>query len=213
MCEVAFTYFFRDSQTLELIARDALPGLRGHRYIHIWDAGCAHGPEPYSIAIVLRENMTHFLFRNVRIHATDIDTCNQFGKIIKRGVYPESEVKRIPPDIKQKYFTRTDEAGYFRIDDEIRSSIEFTQHDLLTLKPIRTGLNLIVCKNVLLHLSPAQRVSVIKMFHDSLREGGFLVMENTQEMPGRAQDLFQQVTCKGQVFRKVSAHATERMAA
>lgn len=213
MCSVAFTYFFRDMKTLELINEKVLPAMRGHRYIHIWDAGCAHGPEAYSIAIMLRENMTHFLFRNVRIHATDIDRCDQFGSIITEGIYPEGEVKRIPAAIKRKYFAEADEPGYYRIDDEIRSSVEFTRHDLLSLKPIRDGVSLIVCKNVLLHLTPAQRVDVIKMFHESLREGGFLVTEQTQEMPYRAGHLFEQVTCNGRVFRKVSVPVTHRIAA
>ena len=55
---MAFTYFFRDLQTLELITKHVLPVLQGARYINIWDAGCAHGPEPYSLAILLRENMS-----------------------------------------------------------------------------------------------------------------------------------------------------------
>ena len=210
---MAFTYFFRDMNTLKLIVTDVLPTLSGYRYIHIWDAGCAHGPEPYSIAIMLRENMTHFLFRNVRIHATDIDVSNRFGRIIKEGLYPADEVKRIPPAIKRKYFTRTDEGGYYRIDEEIRSSVEFTRHDLLSLDPIRTGCALVVCKNVLLHLSAAQRVDVIQMFHDSLREGGFFVTEYTQKLSDQTQHLFEQVTCEGQVHRKTNAHAHERMAA
>ncbi len=41
---MAFTYFFRDRQTLELIARHILPDLKRRRYINIWDAGCAMGP-------------------------------------------------------------------------------------------------------------------------------------------------------------------------
>ncbi len=45
------------------------------------------GPEPYSLAMVLRENMG-MIFRNVKIHATDIDNSNLFGDIIKKGVYP-----------------------------------------------------------------------------------------------------------------------------
>ena len=69
---MAFTYFFRDRQTLELVVEHALPVLKRRRYINVWDAGCAMGPEPYSIAIILRENMGRFLFRNVTIYATDI---------------------------------------------------------------------------------------------------------------------------------------------
>ena len=210
---MAFTYFFRDSQTLDTIVTDVLPTMRGCQYIRIWDAGCAHGPEPYSIAIMLRENMSEFLFRNVCIHATDVDTTDQFGRIIKEGVYPAEEVKRIPPAIKQRYFTETERRGYYRIDEAVRSCVTFSKHDLLSLTPIRKELNLIVCKNVLLHLQPEERVDVIEMFFDALREGGFLAMEHTQEMPDRAKKMFEPVTCKGQVFRKVRSHAYQRVAA
>lgn len=202
---MAFTYFFRDMQTLELITQHALPVLRGHRYIDIWDAGCAHGPEPYSIAIMLRENMGQFLFRNVRIFATDIDGSDRFGEMIARGVYPEQEVKRIPKDILQKYFSKADSSGQFEIDDEIKASVSFTRHDLLSLKPFRTGIGLIVCKNVLLHFNKnGDRTSVLRMFHSALRDGGFLVTEQTQKLPEPTEDLFERVTADGQVFMKAA---------
>ena len=123
---MAFTYFFRDMQTLELIATCALPVLKGYRHIDIWDAGCAHGPEPYSVAIVLRENMGTFMFRNVRIFATDIDASNRFEKIIEGGVYPEGEIKRIPPAFRERYFSETSRAGYYKLVDEIRASVSFS---------------------------------------------------------------------------------------
>ena len=52
---MAFTYFFRDLQTLEVIRDYALPYLRSKQHINIWDAGCAMGQEPYSLSMVLRE--------------------------------------------------------------------------------------------------------------------------------------------------------------
>ena len=210
---MAFTYFFRDIQTLDTIVTSVLPTMQGYQYIRIWDAGCAHGPEPYSIAMMLREHMSDSMFRNVRIHATDADTSDQFGQIIKEGLYRADEVQRIPPAIKQRYFTEAEKSGYYKIDDQIRSCVTFSKHDLLTLKPIRPELNLIVCKNVLLHLKPEERVDVIEMFFGALREGGFLAMEHTQEMPDRAKKLFEPITCQGQIFRKVSLNASQRVAA
>jgi chemotaxis protein methyltransferase CheR len=187
--------------------------MRGYQYIRIWDAGCAHGPEPYSIAITLRENMSDYMFRNVRIHATDLDPTNQFGRIITEGIYQADEVERIPAAIKQKYFSQTERSGHYRIDGEIRSSVTFSKHDLLSLKPISGEFNLIVCKNVLLHLKPEERADVIEMFFGALREGGSLAMEHTQEMPERVKKMFEPITCLGQVFRKVSHQALQRVAA
>ncbi len=198
---IAFTYFFRDMQTLEMIRDYVIPELRSRRYIHIWDAGCAMGPEPYSLAIVLRENMG-MTFRNVKIHATDIDSSNLFGDIIKKGIYPREMVQRIPEAIFSKYFSPSDEPEHFRISDEIRRSVDFTKNDLLDMKPIRTGLNLILCKNVLLHFKEEERIEVLKMFYDSL-EGGYFATEQTQKIPQEMQKHFEPVVANAQLYRKV----------
>jgi chemotaxis protein methyltransferase CheR len=202
---MAFTFFFRDMQTLEIVRDYALPALRTSRYINIWDAGCAMGPEPYSLAIILRENMGHMIFRNLKIYATDIDDGDQFGKIIKDGLYPRQQVERIPKDIFNKYFAPAGEPDHFVIAEEIRSAVLFQKHNLLTLAPVRKGFGLIVCKNVLLHFSEGERVGVIRMFHDALAEGGFLVTEQTQKMPDELTGMFEAVVSNAQVFRKARA--------
>jgi len=199
---MAFTFFFRDTQTLELLAEHAIPTLKQNRYIRIWDAGCAMGPEPYSLAIIFRENMGHFLFRNVKISATDIDESD-FGATIARGAYLEVELGRIPPDILGRYFSPDDQSGYLRISDEIRRSVEFQRHNLLSLKPVRQDFGLIVCKNVLLHFTPQERVEVIKMFHHALVDGGYFVTEQTQKLPPETEPLFCQITNAAQLYRKV----------
>jgi chemotaxis protein methyltransferase CheR len=199
---MAFTFFFRDMQTLEMIRDHVLPTLRARRYINIWDAGCAMGPEPYSIAIVLRENMGHMIFRNVKIYATDVDGSNLFGKIIGDGVYPGEQVKRIPKEIFTKYFSSNGNPDHFRIADEIRKCVEYQKHNLLTLKPVRKNFGLIVCKNVLLHFKEKERVEVIKMFHNALADGGFFATEQTQKMPEELKGLFKPVISNVQLFRK-----------
>lgn len=202
---MAFTYFFRDAQVLETIATAVAPVLRGYRYVRIWDAGCAHGPEPYSLAIMLRENMSGFAFRNVNICATDIDATGQFGRIIAAGVYPEEEVRRVPEELKRKYFRSAGRPGYLQVCDEIRRRVSFRQHDLLTLVPPAAGFQIVLCKNVLLHFTPEQRVAVVRMFWESLADGGYLVLEKTQELPEETYGEFRRAECNGQVFRKVAA--------
>ena len=199
---MAFTYFFRDQPVLDLIAQHALPDLATRRYINVWDAGCAYGPEPYSLAITLRENMGHFLFRNVRIFATDIDESQHFGDIITHGVYTDREVGRVPADILARYFEPDGEPGHMRVCDEIRGAVRYHRHDLLTLEPFRTGVGLIVCKNVLLHFAPEQRVDVLRMFHTALMPGGYLVTEQTQKLPPEIEPLFRRVSGAGQLFQK-----------
>jgi len=203
---MAFTYFFRDMQTLDMIRQHVVPILRTRRFIHIWDAGCAMGPEPYSIAIILRENMGHMMFRNVRIHATDIDGSNLFANIIKKGSYPEEQVKRIPKDILNRYF-KPDNSGNYIISEEIRRALIFKKHNLLSLEPVREDFGLIVCKNVLLHFKQEERINVIKMFYSSLTADGFFVTEQTQKMPDPVSHLFEQVQSNVQLFKKRSVES------
>ncbi len=202
---MAFTYFFRDLQTLNSIKEHVIPHLLGRRYIDIWDAGCAMGPEPYSLAIILRESMGHFMFRNVRLFATDIDNSNLFEEIVTKGVYPYDQVKRIPTNMFRDYFSPANvQESEYVIREDLKCCLRYQRHDLLTLKPIRANLGLILCKNVLLHFKEDQRVAVIKMFHKALGDVGFLVTEQTQTLPKQTAHLFEPVVPNARVYRKVT---------
>lgn len=207
---VAFTYFFRDLQTLEMICEYALPVLRLKRNINIWDAGCAMGPEPYTLAMLLRERMSAMYFRNVKIYGTDIDGSNLFGSIIQDAIYPREQVERIPEDIFEKYFIKADRNDSFQIVEEIRKQVSFRKHDLLTLKPIGEDFGLIICKNVLLHFNENQRIDVIKMFYDSLVDDGFLAMEQTQKLPKQFENMFEPVVSNAQLYKKSAKRRTEQ---
>jgi chemotaxis protein methyltransferase CheR len=205
---VAFTFFFRDQHVLDLVVKHAVPQLAGRSRARVWDAGCAMGPEPYSLAILLAEAMGYFAFNNLRIDASDLDDCGMFGPIIANGVYPWEELERVPTELFKKYFEPAGEKK-FRVIERVRSRLTFHRHDLLTLEPVGDNYNLIVCKNVLLHLQPAERVDVFRMFHKALAPGGFLATEQTQKLPADVAPLFQQVVSDGQVFQKVEpARAT-----
>ena len=201
---MAFTYFFRDLQTLELICDFALPYLKTKGNIHIWDAGCAMGPEPYTLAILIRERVGYMYFRNIKIKGTDIDGSNLFQEIIDQAVFPKEQVKRIPKEIFDKYFRPIKKENHYQIVDEIRNAVSFQKHDLTSLVPIGTDFGIVLCKNVLLHLAYEQRVEVIKMFHKSLIPGGYFASEQTQKLPEEVKHLFEPVAANAQIFKKIA---------
>ena len=203
---MAFTYFFRDLQTLEAVRDHALSELKTKKYIDIWDAGCAMGQEPYSLSMILHESMGRMYFRNVRILATDIDQSNLFGNIIEKGIYPEQLVQRIPKPIFEKFFAPADQEGHFQLNQEIRNSVTFQKHDLLSLKPPGGDFGLIVCKNVLLHFTEKERIEVLQMFHQALAEGGFFVMEQTQKLPEFMDKFFEPVVPYSKLFKKITCY-------
>ncbi|MHB8079292.1 MAG: CheR family methyltransferase [Candidatus Krumholzibacteriia bacterium] len=203
---MAFTFFFRDQAVLDQIRVHAAPTFSGRRHIDVWDAGCAHGPEAYSLAITLRESMGPFMFRNVRITASDVDA--NFAGQVTSGCYPYDQIQRVPDELRARYFQPLPETpGLWRLREDLRQAVTFVHHDLLTLHPPREGLCLIVCKNVLLHFSEAERTAVVAMFHRALADGGFLVTEQTQTLPAPLAPGFVAVSPNARIWRKVSAAA------
>ncbi|HWQ63322.1 MAG TPA: CheR family methyltransferase [Methanospirillum sp.] len=201
---MAFTFFFRDAQTLRLAIEHFHPYIQSRTRITIWSAGCAMGQEPYTFAIILREIIGPYLFRNVKIYATDLDQYGNYGKIINEGKYPLKDLERIPEDILARYFTPADNDPSQRIiQEEIRNSVEFQRHDLLSFEPIRSGIHMIICKNVLLHFSAEERMKVWMMFWNALEEGGFMLHEHTQKLPDELNGKFELMVMNAQIFRKI----------
>ena len=199
---MAFTFFFRDLQTLNFASDHLVQFASGKSDIKIWNPGCASGQEPYSFAMILAEKMGRFAFKNVKFHTTDIDISNLFGKIISDGIYPYEQLQRIPKELLDKYFNPFDDKNY-QIDYLFRSKMNYKIHDLTSLQPIDKGYCMVICKNVLLHLSPAQRIDVIRMFSNVLLPGGFLVMENTQKLPAEVSGLFSKIADNSELYYKI----------
>lgn len=199
---MAFTFFFRDMQILELAIRHVVPFAMGRSRVRVWDAGCAMGPEPYSLAIMLAEQMGYFAFKNLTIIASDIDDQDTFGETIRKGVYTYEELQRAPKDLFEKYFKPAAEKGHYEIIDPIKRSVQFMKHNLLSLKAIGNDFTFIMCKNVLLHFQQSERIEVIRMFHGALVDGGYFATEQTQKMPEEVRPLFEHVVGDGQIHKK-----------
>ena len=201
---MAFTFFFRDKQTLEKAVIETIKTMCGREKIKIWDAGCAMGPEPYTLAIMFAEKMGVFAFKRVHIDATDLDQESEdFGNIINNGVYRINQLKRIPKELFEKYFRKNNHSdSNYVVEKIISDRVHFKKHDLRLLNPINNGYSLIVCKNVLLHLTNEQRIQVIKMYYDVLLPGGIYAMEQTQKMPKEVEHLFERISTGDKLFKK-----------
>jgi chemotaxis protein methyltransferase CheR len=200
---LAFSFFFRDQQVLERVVDHLIPALAGRSRPRIWDAGVAMGQEPYTLSILLAERMGHFAFRNLRIDATDVEDSGQFAHVVESGEYPEQELSRLPDGILEKYFEPCETPGHLRVTEIVRRRVAWQRHDLLSFHEIGQGYLLVLCKNVLLHFQPRQRIEVLRMFHRALAPGGVIATEQTQEMPEELAALFQRVVPGGQLYRKL----------
>jgi len=201
---MAYTSFFRDADALGGISDIVIPALAHWRSIRVWDAGCATGEEPYTLAILFADRLRPFPFRNLDILATDYEESSfaQFAGQIGAARYSRKDIFWVPPAFRELYFLPTEDPEQFEVVPELRERVRYLQHDLVTLVPPETGQSLIVCKNVLMHFSPENQVNVLEMFHQSLVPGGYLAMDGDQLLPGCFSERFTRVAPGLPVFQK-----------
>ncbi|MFC2003199.1 CheR family methyltransferase [Chloroflexota bacterium] len=132
--------FFRSPYAFQQVARLVLPELvsykrsRKQRSLRFWSTACAHGEEPYSIAILLAE----FLEKrrqdfDIEIYATDIR--RQALREAQAGVYSLKDVEGLVPGILENYFTPYDKG--FVVRRNIRQMLHFSYFDLTsTTQPL-----------------------------------------------------------------------------
>ena len=203
---MALTAFFRDMQSLHYIVSLAMPEFLGRSRVKIWDAGCATGEEPFSLAMLFSEHLGYFGFSNIVIHATDHEESQfpQFRESIAEGVFPELVLKTTPrPDLIRKYSRPAARPGYIQVVEEIRSKVVFQKHDLLSYREVGTDFSLVVCKNVLLHFQPLQQSEVVRMFHRALAPEGFLALDQAHRPPPGTEHLWTNIAEGGFLYRKV----------
>jgi len=199
---MGFTFFFRDRHTLNQLLNQALPQFKNTSELKIWDAGCSNGSEPFTLAIMIAEELGLVEFsKRVTIYASDVNISSGFDKMIQTGIYEHSMLTRMPEGILEKYFYKHDEDNY-KIQDYILKAVKFVHHDLLTLIPFDTNFNIVLCKNVLLHFSQEQRIQVIDMYKKVLVPNGFLCTEQTQPLPDENAISFTKVVSDANIFQK-----------
>jgi len=168
--------FYRNPDQWELMDKTFIPELvkKFGKNLKIWSAACSTGDEPYSLVMALSKHMP---LSNIKIIATDID--KQIIAQAKTGIYSEKSIAGVPKDLKDKYFTRI--GNSYKISDEIKSRVEFKQHNLIKDK-FFDNCDFIVCRNVLIYFTEDAKDEVFRKFAASLKKGGLLFIGSTEQI-------------------------------
>lgn len=169
--------FYRNPVQWENLEKEIIPYLT-KRYkgrLTIWSAACSTGDEPYTLAMLFSKHMSADRFR---IIATDID--EDVLTFAENGVYPVKSLSDLPSEYRNSFFTQVDDRHY-EIDKNLKKCIEFKKHNLLKDKYF-TGVNLIVCRNVVIYFTDAAKDDVYRGFHNSLADDGILFIGSTEQI-------------------------------
>lgn len=183
---VNVTTFFRNPLTYKKLREKVLADLKDRDVIKIWCAGCSSGEEPYSIAIILKELG---LLEKSLIYATDInDIILQHAK---NGIYSNESYKLFLEHYNKSGGDK-EFADYFKnfndfvvVNDEIKEKILFFKHNLVT-DGVLNEFQLIFCRNVLIYFNDILKRRVFNLFDDSLENGGFLLLGESEAFDTRS---------------------------
>ena len=197
------TEFFRDPATWEHLRDEAMPAMLERKPIdepiRVWSAGCATGQEACTIAMILCEALGEEAYaRRVKIYATDVD--EEALNVARAATYSAQDVESVPPELRERYFERTDQRYTFRAD--LRRTLIFGRNNLVDDAPI-SRLDLLVCRNTLMYLTAETQGHILRHFHFALRDTGVLVLGKSEMMISH-RDLFAAVDLKQRIFRKLA---------
>jgi chemotaxis protein methyltransferase CheR len=172
------TFFFRDFHPFEALRRHILPDLLAQRAasrrLTIWSAACSTGQEPYSLAMLLRENFPELLDGwKVSILATDMAPA--VLKLAQQGRYTQFEVNRgLPASYLVKYFTQR--GDYWHVNDEVKQWVEFRPMNLIQPWPVLPPFDLVFLRNVMIYFDVETKKTLLKKVRNCLLPHGYLIL-------------------------------------
>lgn len=198
------TRFYRNAETWNLIRRAVLPVLLDGRWAELraWSAGCASGEEPYTLAMLVADHLDRAGraddLARVTIDATDIDrACLERARA---GSYRAEGLVELPDGLADRYF-EPDGPGR-RVVDRVRRRVHVRPLDLSAEPPLRTGYDLILCRNVVIYFDRRIQERLFETFADALVPGGFLVLGKVETLFGPARDRLTLIDPRERIYRR-----------
>jgi len=192
------TYFFRDRGPFDLLGRYALPELAKRRHknrrIRIWSAGCSTGQEAYSLAMLFAEAPEQWVGWTIDILGTDVSTgCIDRARA---GTYSQFEVQRgLGINQTIKWFEEC--ADGWRVVEQLRKPVRFQVHNLLEPSPHPGDFDIVLCRNVMLYLSPDKKTLAFERLAGAMAEDGWLMLGAGETVIGNTNKLGADINARG----------------
>lgn len=196
---VGESYFFRDHGQVQLLRHRVLPervAARGHQgALRLWSAGCASGPEAYTLAMIAEEAG---LAGRVGILATDLS--RHALDVAEAAVYREWSLRGVSAERQAAYFRPVPEG--LRVEERFVAPVTFRQHNLLEASDEGRDIDVVLCRNVLIYLLPDAVAQVARQLAAALAPGGWLLtaagdppldVEELEAVPGAAGSAYRRV--------------------
>jgi len=173
---ISATSFFRDRDAFVTLAQKAIRPIFKRRGsdagVRAWVVGCATGEEAYSVAMLLLDQVGQSNFHGpIQIFASDLD--EKALAVAREGRYPKTISSDVSKEQLRRFFVEDGE--YYRIRKEVRDRILFASHNALKDPPF-IRVDLIICRNLLIHLDLERQQQLCAVLHYALKPDGYLFL-------------------------------------
>ncbi|WP_169725367.1 PAS domain-containing protein [Fundidesulfovibrio putealis] len=199
---IGVTEFFRDPEAFEVLRTQVLPSLFQGRSpsesVRVWVVGCSTGEEAYSLAMLMNDyRESEGLHCGLKIFATDIDQTAV--ETARKGSYSLKGSKNLSAERIERYFKP--ERHRYTVIPSLRERIVMVHHNLLQDPPF-LHMDLVVCRNMLIYLTPELQERAVALLHEALNPGGFLFLGPAESTSPHAKRL-EVVDKRWKIFRSM----------
>jgi chemotaxis protein methyltransferase CheR len=204
------TLWFRDDSFFSAMSNSVVPFLvkkaTQQGKVRIWSAACSTGQEPYSISMLISEELQKLGPKappksKFEIVATDISPSAIF--IASTGRYSQLAISRgMKKQFLEQYFVKKGLA--YETKPEIREVVQFKQFNLKDSFASHGQFDLILCRNVMIYFSDTLKREIYNKLHAGLVRDGLLAI-GASESPRGFTNAFEQIMIGGSaMFRPKS---------
>jgi len=201
------TSFYRDIKPFDIFKETVLPYYKNkagaNKNLKIWCAASSSGQEPYSLAMLLKEESAKLPGWNFSITATDIS--HEILDQAKEGTYTQFEVQRgLPITLLMKYFTQNGDK--WTINDDIKRMIDFKYFNLLDPMSSIGQFDIIFCRNVLIYFDQPTKKDVMERMNRQMSDDGFFFLGGAETVLGITESYKAVPNCRGLYAKAQSQH-------
>ncbi|WP_408959144.1 CheR family methyltransferase [Natrinema sp. 74] len=157
--------------------------------VRVWSAACADGREPYSLAMLARDDPE---IDGASVYVLGTDISEPALETARNGIYEESRTIDLDEQLSflDDYHRYVDVDGRtYRVRDNVRRNVRFQRHDLINDAP-KSGFDLVVCRNLFIYIDNAYKESMLETIARSLRPAGYLVIGKAETIPPNLKSAF-----------------------
>ena len=179
------SFFFRDEKPFSIFRDETLAALlqsnASSKQIRIWCAAASTGQEPYSLAMILKEEAARLAGWRVEILGTDLSS--EVLRKAEVGIYSQFEVQRgLPVQYLIKNFEQVNDT--WQINPAIRAMVKYRQLNLLEDFAHLGKFDIIFCRNVLIYFEHQTKKDVLARLAASLHPNGVLFLGGAETVLG-----------------------------